>query len=975
MKRLFTSILLAALFILSGCKKEQQIEEPPRTDIDPENAKYDQESLEYTYDWGEHSVPVEQGTADQIKIVNAKCFSLPYTNISDKAYNKDDVVVIPNCESFPGGMTARITQVSNVGGTRQYKYEQVALDEVFQNLHFSQTGLDLSPYADRIITPDGKEIPLTKVQGGLELSIPEVFGGLNSLGIDFGENLSISPSMKIAFKMALDVDIVDYACTYARVRVDATAKLGCDFTIKGGKSKTWTTAFFEIPFAPIPVGPLVLTPSVFVAFVFKINGEVNMTISFNYEKSYYAMALYDGQELHTKAGEVGTSSSENPFSVSLNLSGSVEAGPNVGVTLSIYKGALGVGIDFDPHFEIASTISVPLSPEYLMNFGSSGYQLSNMYYEPALSFKFGGYVELLYKWRKEIKVPDNVALKYSFGKTYIFPQNCKKVEVSTAGGVLSMKTWLKNKALFADNLHINLRNKEDEKDVVKIPFTLEGSLKDKEPGDSVLCSLNYDFTKLPGYKYKIDGPFIDMNIFGNVYELAPGPSLPSFNRDVYVVDTKVEAAVRGILEDLYASRDGEWEGCNWADPNVGLNGWKNVSVAYYSDKEIANGDSEYHYAVAIEPQSGWKFANEVRIGNHSEGMSDDSFRWSLGRVEAESLIINDVHFWYFRRGPHLSKLLEVHSPYLTEYPEVFVEPGHYDVSINLANTGVTTLMAQGTIMIETGPSSATFIPVPLTGEFNYDNCPLKTCKILGKGSSSTHGINVSGIPRKLSFKNCPGLKDATMSISDVEDISPLSDYEGSSFQKLSISTYANSANYVRTSSLNLNGSKMSFKELNLGVRFKDSTEGLDVTVSNNALLERVEASSTINRFQVSGCAKLSSINLGAPTEISVSSCPALTSLSASSSSSPWTGRLAAFSVSGTPALKNLSISSSLLNGTAPECIDICYKNGGSASYPYKYSYTNDGSGYKVYKTYNNGYIYPGEPDRPYSHGAHKYLTD
>ena len=266
MKRLFTAILLAALFILSGCKKEQQIEEPPRTDIDPENAKYDQESLEYTYDWGEHSVPVEQGTADQIKIVNAKCFSLPYTNISDKAYNKDDVVVIPNCESFPGGMTARITQISNVGGARQYKYEQVALDEVFQNLHFSQTGLDLSPYADRIITPDGKEIPLTKVQGGLELSIPEVFGGLNSLGIDFGENLSISPSMKIAFKMALDVDIVDYACTYARVRVDATAKLGCDFTIKGGKSKTWTTAFFEIPFAPIPVGPLVLTPSVFVAF-------------------------------------------------------------------------------------------------------------------------------------------------------------------------------------------------------------------------------------------------------------------------------------------------------------------------------------------------------------------------------------------------------------------------------------------------------------------------------------------------------------------------------------------------------------------------------------------------------------------------------------------------------------------------------------------------------------------------------------
>ncbi len=974
MKRLLTAFLLAALVLLPGCKGEPQPQEQ-RTDIDPENAKYDQESLEYTYDWGEKSVPVEQQMADQIKIVNNKCFSLPYTSGTDKAYNKDDIVVIPDCESFPGGMTARITQVSNIVGRREYKYEQVALDEVFENLHFSQTGLDLSPYADRIITPDGKEIPLTKVQGGLELSIPEVFGGLNSLGIDFGENFSISPSMKIAFKMALDVDIVDYACTYARVRVDATAKLGCDFTIKGGKSKTWTTAFFEIPFAPIPVGPLVLTPSVFVAFVFKINGEVNMTISFNYEKSYYAMALYDGQELHTQAGEVGTSSNENPFSVSLNLSGSVEAGPNVGVTLSIYKGALGVGIDFDPHFEIASTISVPLSPEYLMNFGGSGYQLSNIYYEPALSFKFGGYVELLYKWRKELKVPDNVGLKYSFGKTYIFPQNCKKVEVSTAGGVLSMKTWLKNKALFADNLHINLRNKENSEDVVKIPFTLEGSLKDKEPGDSVLCSLNYDFTKLPGYKYKIEGPFIDMNIFGNVYELAPGPVLPSFNRDVYIVDTNVEAAVRSILEDIYACRDGEWEGCNWNDPKAGFFDWKNVFIAYYSDKDIAEGDSDYHYSVFIDPPASWKFANEVRIDNHSEGMAEDSFRWFLGKVEAESLIINDVHFLYFRHGPHLSKLLEVHSPYLTEYPEVFVEPGHYNVSMNLANTGVTTLKTQGTVWIKLSESASTFIPVPLTGEFNFDNCPLKTISILGKGHSADHGINVSGIPRKLSFKNCPGVKDATMSISDVEDISPLETYEGSSFQKLSISTYVTSTNYVNTSSLNLNGSKMSFKELNLSPRFRDSAEGLDVTVSNNALLERVEASSTINRFQVSGCAKLSSIYLGAPTEISVSSCPTLTSLSASSSSSPWTGRLAAFSVSGTPALKNLSISSSLLNGTAPDCIDICYKNGGSATYPYKYAYTKDGSTYKVLKTNSNGYTYPGEPDRPYDHGAHKYLKD
>lgn len=954
-------VSIAILASVTACKKEQDApqETPPENTTEEEN-EYDKESFELTYKLGDKSVQVEDEVALTISDNDGKTFSMPYTNISDKAYNEGDLLVIPDCEAFPGGYTAKITSVAYQGGKRKYTYEQVAIDDVFENLHYSQTGLDLTPYVKEITGPDGTKVPFTKVTGGFEISIPELFGGINSLGIDIGPNLSVSPSMKIGFKLAMDLDIVDFSVTYARVRADVGAKLGCDITIKNSKSQTWMTPFFSIDCVPIVYPPLVITPRIFVAFVFKITGEVNMVVSFNYEKSYYAMALYDG-EVHTKAGEVGSSNPSNPFNISWNFSGAVEAGPNVGVTVSLYRGALGFGIDFDPHFEITSTMSVPMSGEYLANLGNSGYVLSNFCYEPALAFKFGGFMELAYKWMKRIDVPDNVALKYSFGKTYVMPQNCKTVSVSTKDNVLTMETYLKNKSIFGDNMHITLRNQKDKTDAIKIPFEFDGSLDKVDPGDSVRCSLKYPMDKLKGYWYKIEGPYIDVDAFGTTYELSPGPSLPSFNREVFVMNSSVEQAVRGILTNLYAARSGEWEGCNWADPNAGLSTMKGVTFTYYDDAEIAQGRSDYHYYVKITPDASWKFSNLVHVTNHTGNLSKDSIRWVLKMNETEDLTIDDVNFLMFTDPPVIGKSLSIHSPLFDTYPSFYVHENNTGITVDFSGCGIKKMYNTARIL-------ETDTQTQLGGTFIFDGCPINDCHI----GQNLYGMNTI-LPKKLSFKNCPSFSEGTITIYNTEDITPITGWEGSSFQELIVRSTNNEKTHPQNSTLNLDCKKLPFKKLTMGLS-RDECADMSLTVTNNSDLAVLYTGRKVERLSVSGCPALTSVESYNLIGLNISSCPSLTTVycSTGDGGGKWSGRLEDVSISGASALKNLTICSSKLNGIAPDYIDTCYKNGGSASYPYKYSYTNNNGTYELLQTNSNGFYYSGEPDRPYDHINHKY---
>ena len=129
-------------------------------------------------------------------------------------------------------------------------------------------------------------------------------------------------------------------------------------------------------------------------------------------------------------------------------------------------------------------------------------------------------------------------------------------------------------------------------------------------------TVNYDIR----YSYSDDGSgtieYVD-NGFGFWYEGEPecgyhGKEPPQDDDGGYVThpgESAARAAFRKVLQDLYRSRKGEWEGCNWLDGSKALGELAQVSAPEsQSDNET--------YSVRI-PES-WQFGTDVLVKKHNK---------------------------------------------------------------------------------------------------------------------------------------------------------------------------------------------------------------------------------------------------------------------------------------------------------------------------------------------------------------------
>lgn len=946
-------LLLAVLAIpVYSCKNAGPDTPPDYIDV-PEHggsgsSDGQEPGLVYDYEYGEKTVEITPEMEKSVTDASYEGFSMPGDKYGVSTIKEGDVVVFPSSEEYPGGYAARVTgfNLGSDGKTYRYETTQAALTEVFENLHIEQTGLDISGAVQKIIDSDGNEIPFTKAGAGFEIAIPDIFG-INGLGIDINDNVSISPSAKIKFNLEMAVDIIDFKLAYAKARVDAEAHLGADITVKAGKDKKWTSKQLQIMVGAIPVGPIIITPTVFVEFELKLSGEVNLTFTVNYQKAYYAFAYYDGQEVHAKAGEGKIADKKDPFAVTGNLSGGIEFGPNMGVEISIYRGALGIGVDFDPHLCLGVTASYPFKLENLENSFTAGRWLSDAYYEPSLSFKFGGFVELAYAWRKEFKVPDNLSLTYSFGKTFIMPKLGSKFDVKVSGHTAILSTTIKNKSIFTDGMFVRILQGSNSSGrlVAEVPFIIPKLPAEED--DEVPCMAT--FTDIQdGIEYYIDGPYMRFSALGHTADILMEPS-QKFNRTLRIVNPQVERAVRGLLEDLLSAREGTWDGCNWDDPDAGLNTWTNVFFFRHSDEDAAQHEGADWFTrneVFITLPDSWKTSSTVTIGSHTANLAE-TVSWKIlaaGRTFG-TLVINDPNY----EGDMFvcTEKFAVHSPRFDTAQIIFDADYPLD-EVDLSGSGVKSLT------LYDYKQQASY-----SGVLILDNCA-------SLQSISLNFPNFQPIPSRLSFQNCP--KFERIYIHNGQDLSVLSAYTGHC-TKLSLYGPNGGNPVVGDICDEIEGQECFY-------------ESFTLTGNRNITEIRSYGSSTGSGFDcrnlvIDNCPSLQNVecNSGVTESVSISNCPSLKSFRCCSSDLR-SGPLSYWSISGSPDIRVVQISSSILSGTVPETITTCFKNGGTATYPYKYTYKSDFIDGKwkwvVDKTYPNGYYYPGEPGKAYNHYEHKW---
>ena len=897
-------------------------------------------------------------------------FSLPATKDpfygNSSCVNTDDIIVFRDSETFPGGAAIKIVSSDaaqkNDGTAESFTYQgyQVPIEEVFNSLHLETSQLPLGDVR-RIVDEEGKpvEYTATKAGGGFEIAIPELFGDNFTASLNLGDNLSITPKMRIGFTMDVAADIVDCKLTYARARVEANADLSCDLTFKASVEKEFKSKRLMVYLGAIPIGPVVISPVVSMEFVVKLSGQVDLTFSVAYQKGVYAHAFYNGDRLQCRVGETTPTDPKDPFSVTGNMSGAVEFGPNLGMGISLYGGALALGVDFDPHMVYTVFSSYPISLEGLKNIGNGYFWLTEAGFEPSLAFSFGGYIQAAYAWSMDFQVPEELGLSYSFGKTYVVPKVDGPIECVPERTSAAFVTHIKNKAMFDNNIYLKVREADDPSHTWKeVPFTLSGAPNNEETveGTAIFSPMK------PFQKYEAIGPFMKISLFGQEIEVLMDRN---YSHTFYALDEETDKAIRTLLTDIYACGDGNWKDCNWTDPDVPFYKLKNILFTYASDQEAAAYSDIEGYCrkkLAITVPASWKMGSNLRIKDCTSPLDD--LEWSLnmyGGVVFDTIEIEDPNFltaygddseefgYFHHIWPARSRLV-IHSKRFG---------GSFRPTINDSNASLYVDLS-GTYIQEFYSKDGNTTEPALSGTVLLDNCKHLSRMV----------IRGAKMPEKLSFTNCPKLRDVM--VYDVPELSDMSTYSGT-FNYLEIEDCGGSIrlgkelkidNLIKIESGSYTdlildgvqgGAAVRLMHGNNNVQYEGPTVPKVVLSSCPELIEfSSPGGADVESLEITGCTKIETIDVGGAFGANIDY--------------EWTGPLKSISVSGCPSLRRVLIRSAYLNGTLPSFIQAL-EGKGYASYPYKYSYyVSQTPGKRLdYTTHSNGYTMPGEPGSPYRH--------
>ncbi len=702
----------------------------------------------FQYQYANHTVNVTEALQSQMQSVSKSGFALPADPQGNSAISNGDVFVFPDSEKFPGGRAMKVTGVRAEGDGYYYNTTLATIDEIFETLHIEQNGMSIGDHIEKVLDESGKEVDFVKTKAGFSISIPEIFGGLNGLSIGFGDNVQISPSAEVSFNLDLAADVVDCKLTYAKAKVNTSARLSADVAIKNGAEKKWESQRFKVIMGAIPIGPVIITPEIYVSFVLKLSGEVNLTFSVNYQKAYYAYTFYDGAGgVHCKAGEAEIPDKKDPFAVTGNISGGVEFGPNLGLSISLYGGALGLSVHFDPHLAYSFTGSLPFTMETLANIGRTANWLSNAFTEPSCSFAFGGSADLAYAWHKEFELPDNIGLSYSFGKTYLMPKLGENLDIKVSGNMAMVSTTIKNKAWFDDNMYVLVHKGGwlSNQIFAKCPFEIP--VKPAAEGDEVTCTA-YIRGLVPGERYYVEGPFMTIGALGYTADLEMTPAQVKADRVVESFDPRIMAAVKGIIKDIYAGREGKWEDCNWDKDFDNLRNYDNVFLNYREDGSLK---------VSIELEEGWK-TRQICVADHSEGV-EDMMVWTLsvkhsgsGPALVNVLEIDDKCFdeYYSPFNIVATDRLALHTPHIDYW--LAWDLKDYAPDLDFSGTHITHLVIRSNV-----------------GSVVLDNCPdLESVEFYGDydGDSSIDpetfdiaSVAAGPFPKTINITNCPVFKE------------------------------------------------------------------------------------------------------------------------------------------------------------------------------------------------------------------------
>lgn len=249
------------------------------------------------------------------------------------------------------GLLAKVSAVTdNSDGTYTVSYTDAELKDAFKTLEIPEQYIPLNEYVEHIYDANGVELKYIKAfetrasgKEKLKIVLPEVGWPLGETGLE------LTPKMTIDLALRYVMMYGDYKIDYANVKVDADITVGADlsFELKSGKLVNYRKPLLSIICAGIPVGPVVITPGVEVAAVFKVDGKLSLEASISYTRTVHANVMYQQGSLTGSCSMDPAKADALKYSFGPKYEGTVAYGLSVGPFLGIYGKTFALDIAID----------------------------------------------------------------------------------------------------------------------------------------------------------------------------------------------------------------------------------------------------------------------------------------------------------------------------------------------------------------------------------------------------------------------------------------------------------------------------------------------------------------------------------------------------------------------------------------------------------------------------------------------------
>ena len=844
----------------------------------------DMEDLEISYTLSEDAVVVPRELASYITACESGVF------IVDKSVPGELMPDVPSkliintpTDILPNGLLAKIYDMREDGDGYKFYYSTMQVNEAFKDLNINMGGIDLDSYVTRVEDASGREMDFlrTKAAGKttFHIVLPEV-------SWDLPLGLSLTPKMTVDLTMKLQMIVGDWKISTFNFKVDADVKVGAEIEFAVSESLDKSFKLLSLYFAAIPVGPVLVTPSVDIYANVGVDGKIALVAAVSSIMHSSSHLHYD--EINGLSGESTTSDftpEETEYSCGPKIEGGFSYGIGIGPALGIYGDAISAGIILNVERREAVSTSIDLtkipegenwfSPNYYVAEGIRAAEYSTSYVVNAsLNFRAVGFSDKY----------DLPAVTFPQESYKFFPPFDKdNVQIEQRGSEMAVTLNINAPSVFpgcseSGSLIMLLYNESMPLSTLQFPFDIAaedaaklmaGEISSYET-EAVISGLT------PGQYYNA---YVAWKYKDQVFPMYPVYNLRNYG--------KIESDVRAILANVRSQGKGNWEGCNW-DDDVPLSLMKNIKMDHWATLN--------NYQLVINLPNEWELATNLKF-NHKMSGSED-FRWMIelkpdgSERHFSKIVITDETF---------GGLLIRNNPWRgTNTSGGFVVVDNFE-----CHTKSMYSFPLVTKKLDISGMSMTHLGFGRAGLRGYDVTYTEASEIIVDNCQELESISISAPDdcrvTSLSAKNCPKLEHVTLK-GAIDVTSAL------------LANIAQSSGYGVTVSMECPGTKS--LTVGSGIRSFQTHTCESLTVSGAAQLEDLYVNNS---------------NL---TTLSVTDCPKLRNLYAGKT------QLSSFSISGTPSMTNLSIENNPnLTCTVPAVFDQMRSSGYTPRYDQMYEYS------------------------------------